>query len=216
MIAQGLLAHMQLAAQEAGPNALAYLHLATLPKIVQDRMRMHFAWIDSFREYLDNSTYWSVQDPLYERYNHPGQPIWEFRNWMNRNFIRPGRQEIAIWRVLLPLLAHKESGGIEPTWRDWVDVDEKGEEIDVRLVEFLRKRCDSEQEALKVRGNDLHRARISQVSPDWGEDFATDEELPLMILPTISQRLLLPSSLRPPERAHSWRSRGRSSAALES
>jgi hypothetical protein len=179
MIVQGLLADMQLAAQEAGPNALAYIHLATLPKPVQDTLRMHFTWLESFRVRLWNSAYTSVEDPLWERYNHPGKPIWEFRNWMNRHFIRPGRQEIALWRVLLPLLEHNESGGIEPTWRDWLDVDADGKENDARLIEFLRKRCDSEQEVLQVRGNDLHRARVSQVSPDWGEDFVPGEELPL-------------------------------------
>jgi hypothetical protein len=155
-----LLAQMRHAAEATSPEALADLHLATLPVVVQQRMEMHFDWLKTFRPFLGTPAYWSVKHDLYSRYNYPGKVIWEFRNWMDRHFIRPGRKEIAIWRVLMPLIEHDESGGIEPTWRDFLDGDG-----DQRLVDFLQLGVDREKWLLELRGNDLHRAHASRIIP---------------------------------------------------
>jgi hypothetical protein len=165
-ITQPLLAQMQRAAELAGQRALKNFHRATLPPVVQDRLRMHFRWLDAFSPYVNGAGYWAVKQELYRRYNQPGSPIWNFRNWMDQRFIRPRRQEIAMWRILVPLVEHQESGGIEPTCQDFLVKDSAtGEEQDEKLLRFLHLGIEREQLLLEVRGNDLLRAHTSTVVP---------------------------------------------------
>lgn len=165
-ITQVLLAQMQRAAEREGPATLSAFHRATLSEIMQERMRMYFKWLESFRPYWDRSlAYRGVKSALFERYNERGQVIWKFRDWMRKEGIRPSLQEIVIWRILAPLIEHHESGGIELTWCDFVDRNEDEAEDDSELIKFLEAGVAWQTLYLERRGNDVHRAHRSTVSP---------------------------------------------------
>ena len=162
-VTQVLLSQMERAAEREGPAALSAFHRATRTEIDQERMRKHFKWLNSFRPYWAGSlVYRGVKSELFDRYNRQGQVIWRFRNWMRDEGIRESLQEIAIWRIFAPLIEHFESGGIELTWRDFVDCNAHGtKEDDSALIAFLEAGVAWQTLYLRRRRNDLHRIRRS-------------------------------------------------------
>jgi hypothetical protein len=175
-ITQVLLAQMQRAAEREGPAALSAFHRATLTESDQERMRKYFKWLKSFRQYWGRSlVYRALKSELFERYNGEGQVIWKFRDWMRNQGIRDNVQEIALWRILAPLMEHRESGGIELTWHDFLEPNADGaKKDDSMLLEFLQAGIDWQKLYLGRRGNDLHRARRTTVSPSMRPPVATD------------------------------------------